>query len=89
MRDEYVAWLEDGHLQAVLDGGAVRAALVVLDGDGAPFRVQSKYRFPSRDAFKTYEREVAPALRAAGVSGFAARGVTFERSLGVVRWHKD
>jgi Domain of unknown function (DUF4286) len=89
MREEYVAWLEDGHLDAVLKGGASRAALVVLDGDEAPFRVQSKYRFPSREAYKDYERLVAPALRAAGISGFATRGVTFERSLGVVRWNKD
>lgn len=87
VRDEYVRWLRDGHLAAVVAGGAVRAELVQVDRDteGDPYRVQSSYLFPSREAFDTYVREHAPALRADGLLRFPPeRGVAYTRTVGVV-----
>jgi len=86
--DEYAAWLTTGgHLQAVLDGGADRAAAVRLDPtteEPAIVRVVSLYRFSSREAFARYESDHAPRLRADGLGRFGDRGIRFERQVGEV-----
>ncbi|MGP1345736.1 MAG: DUF4286 family protein [Phycisphaerales bacterium] len=89
-RDDFVAWLADGHVRAVLDGGATSAAVVTLDDDasnappGTPV-VIIEYAFPSRQAYERYEREHAPSLRREGREMFVeGRGVTMSRTLGVV-----
>jgi len=82
---EYVAWLDGGHVQGVLDGGASASLVVRLDGEG--FRVASLYTFPNRAAFDAYERDHAPALREDGRRRFGDRGVEFERVLGDVTLH--
>ncbi len=80
-RDRYLRWLRQGHLQGVLDGGAISAKILLLDGP--EIRIQTSYRFSDRAAFDQYEREFAPALRADGLERFgAASGVRFERSVG-------
>lgn len=80
--DDYIAWLSDGHVQAVLDGGA-EAAWVTRLGDG---RVESRYHFADRAAYDRYDAKVAPALRADGIARFGDRGVQFVRCFGQVVW---
>lgn len=88
--EEYIAWLLGGHIQAVLRGGATAAEVIGLDrddrkGSGAPFQVESRYTFPTREAFATYEADHAPALRADGATRFGGRaGVSFSRAFGMV-----
>lgn len=77
----YLAWLEEGHVRAVLAGGAIRGEVVRLQG--SPLRVRSSYEFPDQAAFDAYERDAAPALREDGTRRFGAlAGVTFERTIG-------
>lgn len=79
--DEWIAWLHDEHLADVLAGGATAAEIVRLDGDTT--RCEVRYRFPSREAFATYERDHAPRLRAEGLAKFPLeRGLTYERTTG-------
>ena len=75
--DPYVAWLRDPHLADVCAAGAEHAELVLLDSP--PHAVEARYRFPSREAFATYEREHAPRLRAQGLELLATLGVTPNR----------
>lgn len=90
LADEYVAWLEDGHVDAVVKGGAHSAMIVRLQaGDAAgaaPIearRVMTQYIFATREVFDQYVARHAPALRADGMKRFGPeRGVSFERLLG-------
>ncbi len=79
---EFVDWLANSHVRAVIRGGASGATIVRLDG--GPIRVETRYLFPSRQAFGAYERDHAPALREDGVRRFGDRGVIFERRVGEV-----
>lgn len=91
LADEYVAWLEDGHVDAVVKGGAHSAMIVRLHaahptpGVAAPVerRVMTQYIFTTREVFDQYVTRHAPALRADGLKRFGPeRGVSFERLLG-------
>lgn len=88
--EEYIAWLEGGHVADVIARGALSGQIVRLDGAGGgdamdERRVEVRYLFPSRAGFESYEREGAPALRAEGIARFGpARGVRFERRVGEV-----
>lgn len=77
--ESYVAWLTGGHVAEVCHLSGARGAVVRLDGDRP--RVESRYVFPSRDAFAAYERDHAPRLRAEGVERFGGTA-RFERSTG-------
>lgn len=79
---EYVAWLRDGHVDGVLQGGASAGLIVQIDDPAAPIRIETRYRFASMAAFDRYEAEAAPALRADGLARWPGRGVTFERTIG-------
>lgn len=84
-RDEYARWLLDGHVQAVLAGGANRAEVIGIEDPATPLAVQSRYEFPDRAAFDRYIAEVAPRLRAEGVARFGSRpGVSFARLVGTI-----
>lgn len=79
--DDYVDWLLDGHVQAVVAGGAEQATVTRIDGD--PVRIESRYIFRDQAAFARYEAEVAPALRADGIARFVEpHGATFTRWTG-------
>jgi hypothetical protein len=82
----YVSWLSAGHVQAVCQGGAVSAQVVVLDpSSGEPPTVQVRYLFPGREALAAYLTDHAPRLRAEGMALFGpGTGVTFSRSTGDV-----
>ncbi len=85
-RHDYIAWLEDGHLDAVLSHGAHSAMIVRLDRDADtdPFRVETRYIFSTRARFDDYTKHHAPKLREEGVRLFIPRGVTFSRTIGEV-----
>ena len=88
--ETYINWLIDGHVQAVIDGGAASAQVNRLEpNDRGERRVESRYAFPDRAAFETYERDTAPALREDGIQRFGSiEGVSFERATGhtIRRW---
>lgn len=91
LAERYVAWLEDGHVDMVIRGGAHAATIVRLDpepgqpGGQGPRRVEVRYVFPTRAVFDRYVRDFAPALRAEGLARFGREtGVTFERSVGEI-----
>ena len=68
----WVAWLCEVHVADVCEAGASDAEVVVLDDDGATAQtVEVRYRFASREAFATYEREHAPRLRTHGLAFLA------------------
>lgn len=83
----YIQWLQGGHVQAVIDGGADRGVVVRLDQDslGDAPRVQTVYEFPTRAAYDRYVETAAPALREDGIKRFGnVAGVSFSRSLGEI-----
>ena len=65
LAEEWLRWLEAGHIAEVLAGGASDAEIVVLDEPSLTYEV--RYHFPSREAFANYEKEHAPRLRAEGL----------------------
>ncbi len=80
---EYLDWLRNGHVAAVIRAGASEAIIVRVDDPATPIRVEIRYRFPSREALDRYVRESAPALRAEGLARFpASRGVHLARAIG-------
>ncbi|MBK9187452.1 MAG: DUF4286 family protein [Phycisphaerales bacterium] len=84
-RDEYVAWLQEGHLAQVIQGGAATAAILLLTDPASPIRVQTRYTFSSPEALDRYVRDHAPALRADGLARFPpARGVAFAREIATI-----
>jgi hypothetical protein len=84
--EEWVAWLQHGHLAEVLAGGALEAVLVRLAPSAtAPLRFEVRYRFADAAAFARYEQEHAPRLRAESLAKFpASRGVRMSRSTGEI-----
>lgn len=80
----YLEWLEDGHVDAVIEGGAHSAMIVRVEDPPGPARVEVRYLFSTRDAFERYVRDHAPALRAAGLERFGPMRVRFERTVGRV-----
>ncbi len=84
-RERYLAWLKDGHLEAVLAGGATRAEIVRIDDPSEPLRMETRYTFPDRIAFEKYLSDHASALQEDGLARFGPdSGVRFERSIGTV-----
>lgn len=89
--DEYVAWLEDGHVDQVINGGAHSGMIIRLESpasDQSPkgaCRVMTQYIFSTREVFDRYVEHHAPTLRAEGLKRFGPeRGVRMERVLGEV-----
>ncbi len=80
--DAFEAWLVEGHVEDVIEAGALEAEVIRRD-DG--LSLESRYVFPSREAFEVYEREQAPRLRAEGLSRFPS-GVRFTRTTGASRF---
>ncbi len=80
---EYIAWLEDGHVDQVVAAGAHSGMIVRLEG--APARVQTQYVFSTRETFDRYVQRDAPALRADGLKRFPPeRGIVFSREIGEI-----
>ena len=86
---EFIHWLANGHLAAVITGGAQSAQVVRHDpadgSDGEPTIVEVRYLFASRPALETYLSRYAPALRAEGLQRFGpGTGIVFHRTIGVL-----
>lgn len=82
----YVAWLKDGHIQAIVDEGGACVARVEQRGnpEEGVACVKSVYVFPSRDAFAAYETGLAPKLREDGIRRYgptSERPVAFSREV--------
>ena len=90
--DEWIAWLRNEHLAEVCEAGALDAEAIRFDrtaGD-ARTRCEVRYHFADRAAFKIYERDHAPRLRAAGLERFPpALGLRYSRSVGEVVAHLE
>lgn len=84
-QDRYITWLQAGHIDEVIAGGAETAAVVRMDaGLGEINRVEVRYMFRTRDAYDKYIDHVAPGLRAVGLKEFPPEsGVRFDRSVGI------
>ncbi len=83
LAEEWLAWLRGGHIADLLDGGATSAEIIALDQPPLAFEV--RYRFPSRQAFDRYEKEIAPRLRAEGLKRFPPeKSISYRRSVGEV-----
>jgi hypothetical protein len=84
---DYVAWLEDGHVDHVVQGGAHSGMIVRIEqpppGPGH-VRIMTQYVFPTRAVFEAYLAKSAPGLRAEGIRQFGNRGVVFERQVGTI-----
>lgn len=84
VRQSYLDWLTGGHVQAVIQAGALSGRVISID-DPPGLRIQTQYEFANKAAFDSYVRESAPALRAEGQRLFPpASCVTFERRAGAV-----
>ena len=67
--DEWLAWLNGGHIaECLAAGGALDAEIVAVEGTTLTYEV--RYRYPSRHAFAVYEREHAPRLHPRDYAGF-------------------
>ncbi|MBX3358786.1 MAG: DUF4286 family protein [Phycisphaeraceae bacterium] len=93
--EEFIAWLRDGHVDAVIAGGAHSAMIVRLDDVDPPdaaaapgksaVQVEIRYIFTTRQALDRYLVHTAPGLRADGLARFGPeRGVRFERRTGTI-----
>lgn len=81
--EEWIDWMKTEHLCEVLAAGALRGAVVRLDGD--PPRAEARYEFADRKGYETYLHLHAPRLRARGLERFPwERGVSYERSCGEI-----
>ncbi len=86
-REEYLTWLEDGHVDAVIAAGAHSAAIIRLDRGTPrdPIVVEVRYIFSTREVLDKYLKDSAPALRAEGLKRFPPeRGVSFRRTVGEI-----
>jgi hypothetical protein len=87
--DQYVRWLQGGHVADVMRlGGALRGCIVVLERDAAAGEaqaVESVYEFPHRAALDAYLAGPALQLRDEGKHLWMDTGkVTFSRSIGAI-----
>lgn len=92
---EYIAWLEDGHIDQIVgagaeggevSGGAHSGMIVRIDTPpGERPRVETHYVFSTRENYDRYIASRAPALRAEGLKRFPPeRGIVFERRVGEI-----
>lgn len=79
VRQEYLAWMRDGHVAKVVELSAALSGQVVLLDDG---RVEGRYVFPDRKTFTAYESGPAIALRADGARFTESGKVVFARYTG-------
>jgi hypothetical protein len=79
-------WLQEEHIQHVLDCGALSADVFEMDC-GLTFEI--RYGFSSKSAFEDYERNHAPRLRAEGLKKFPlSLGLEYSRTHGQLIWSR-
>lgn len=90
---EWEDWMRNGHMQALLDCGALEAQLIRWTDppeDGSAIHMTAHYRFPSSEVLETYLHEHAEELRKDGLMKFPiSRGITYSRRIGDVLLPSD
>ncbi len=84
----YVRWLMNGHINDVIEAGALSGVLTMHEPtDQGLYVSEVRYMFASKEAFEAYERGPAVSLRAEGIALFGPKSehpVRFRRTLGGV-----
>lgn len=84
IRDAFLDWLGQGHVQTVLESGARNAMVTAYESDGT-YSAQARFVFPSREAFDGYEASAAIRLRGEMRRIFEEdKGLRVERRLGTL-----
>ncbi len=77
---KWLEWLEQEHLQEVLDGGAHQAVVYQMDGEDLTYEI--RYEFLDRNKFDEYEQKYAPELRKKGLDRFPlSLGLEYQRTV--------
>lgn len=85
-RQAYIAWLRDGHVDAVIRAGAHTGSILVITEPATPLEVHTRYIFSNADTLDRYLEHHAPALRADGLRHFGPEsGVTMRRQIGTIQ----
>ena len=81
--EEYVQWLQGGHVQALITAGALSACVEAhQDNTEEEFKVDSVYVFACQADLDSYSAGAAVALREEGIKLFVETGkVTFSRKV--------
>ncbi len=79
---QWIAWMDREHIADVLESGALRAEVLLIDGD--PPRAEARYEFAHRESYERYLSLHAPRLRARGQELFGGEGVSYERRAGEI-----
>ena len=80
---EFVDWLKGGHMQALLDAGALSAEIDIVEGDC--IKVDIHYIFPDRATLQAYFDGPALLLREDGKRRFIdTNKIIFSRSIATI-----
>ena len=89
--EAWLDWLRYGHIQDVIDGGAICGEIIELNaGTNAERLFRIDYTFPSAEAFQNYETQYAPALREEGRVKFPPEmGLSYNRADGAISFRME
>lgn len=80
---EFLDWLKGGHIQALLDAGALSSEIDIVESDS--IRVDIHYIFPDRATLQAYFDGPATALREDGKKRFIdTNKIVFSRSIATI-----
>lgn len=80
---EFVDWLKGGHMQALIDAGALSGEIAIVESD--TIKVEVHYIFPSRSVLQAYFDGPALLLREDGKTRFIdTNKVVFSRSIATI-----
>ena len=78
--ETWLKWLDDEHIQDVINGGAIAAEIFKMDV-GLCYEI--RYQFESEQSFRDYEANHAPRLREKGLAKFPlVLGLEYSRTEG-------
>lgn len=83
---EYIAWLNAGHAQALIDAGALSAEVSVLEvAENEEIKAEASYVFPSREVLQAYFDGPAQLLREDGKVRWMDTGkISFSRRIATI-----
>lgn len=83
---EYIAWLNAGHAQALIDAGALSAEVNVLESaENEDIAAEATYVFPSRESLQAYFDGPAQLLREDGKVRWMDTGkIRFSRRIATI-----
>jgi len=85
----WLKWLQDGHIQDVIAGGATQATIVQIDNtdnkDDTKTTYEVRYTFSDRATYDAYICDHAPRLRDDGLKRFPPEsGFSYNRTVGEI-----